>query len=204
MLAILLIPNVIKIYNSSVEREMKVQEGTVLSASNLLINDYCKKKIDARYECPDGYQEAINNKKYVCLDDLYYTQSIIETVNYKRTECEGMVAYDKNENPKYTEGKAYLYCGKDSNGNYAYMTDENVPLVREFQSIGKVAEFDTGENVNIRMKQLANPTVTNITKNYLDTNVVAILRSKEEPSSENKEAKNKVSAVGSPYDIYVV
>ena len=137
LLTLLLLPNVIRIYNASVERGMRVQEGTVLNASNLLVTDYCKKKIDNEYECPDGYKEAVNDKKYVCLDDLYFTKYVTETVKYKRSECDGMIVYDKNDNAKYTEGKAYLYCGKDGNGKYSYATDENVPIIKECETIGK-------------------------------------------------------------------
>lgn len=85
--------------------------------------------------------------------------------------------------------KAYLMAEK-SESNYFTMA-----------VIKKEAVFDIGANVNIKMKNLAGDNVTDRTGE--DTNITAIKKSDTEPSSENKEEKNIVSASTSKNPIYM-
>ena len=65
------------------------------------------------------------------------------------------------------------------------------------------AMFLTGSEVNVKMKQLANPGVEDITKSYFDSNITAILHSTTEPSDSNKQSANIVSTSDSKYPIYM-
>ena len=67
----------------------------------------------------------------------------------------------------------------------------------------KKAYFLTGPEVNIKMKQLSNPEISDMTLTYLDTNITAIKYSETEPNDSNKEEKNIVSLADSPYPIYM-
>ena len=64
----------------------------------------------------------------------------------------------------------------------------------------KVALLDTGSNVNIKLKKLAGQ--TNPTVNTVNTNIVEINRSDEEPSAANKTSSHVISASTSGYPIY--
>ena len=59
------------------------------------------------------------------------------------------------------------------------------------------ATFDTGENVNVKFKTLANPSATISSSIFSDTNVTAIRKSDTEPTSENKTSEHIVSIEGS-------
>ena len=74
----------------------------------------------------------------------------------------------------------------------------------------KEAYFLTGSQVNAKMKRLAGTNIgneeepsVNETVSAIDSNIVAILHSKNEPTSANKEAKNTVSTKESPLPIYM-
>ena len=67
----------------------------------------------------------------------------------------------------------------------------------------KEAVFLPGEELNIKIKQLANPEATDINLRYLDTNITAIRRSETAPIAANKEENNIVSTTDSPYPIYM-
>ena len=62
------------------------------------------------------------------------------------------------------------------------------------------AIFLSGEDFNAKVKTLAGH--TNPTYNTVDTNVLYIKKSKEEPSSENKQSQNIVSSQNSEVPIY--
>ena len=73
-------------------------------------------------------------------------------------------------------------------------------------SENKEAYFLTGSQVNAKMKRLASANISNEEEPSVittDSNIVAILHSKNEPTSTNKEAKNIVSTEKSPLPIYM-
>ena len=67
----------------------------------------------------------------------------------------------------------------------------------------KNAIFFTGPELNVKMKQLANPEVSDIDLLFLDTNITAIKRSEIEPSENNKNEENIVSTADSEYPIFM-
>ena len=70
VLTIIAVPAALKIYNESVIKNMHVQEAQVKDAANLFVEDYCKSTIDQTKICPKSYNNAVNGKKTVCLQDL--------------------------------------------------------------------------------------------------------------------------------------
>lgn len=129
ILTLIAVPNVIKLYNEAVLREMVVQESNVMNAANIYLEDYCNSKLDDRLVCPSSYEE-VNSKdeKYVCLSDLQEaSDSYIGNVKYKKDSCEGIIVYGKDkETGLYTEAKTYLYCGNSDTLEYNYITDETI------------------------------------------------------------------------------
>lgn len=65
----------------------------------------------------------------------------------------------------------------------------------------KHAIFDTGTNVNLKMKNLAGDNTSDVTTQ--DTKITAIMQSDTEPALENKTADNTVSTSTSSYPIYM-
>ena len=125
ILILAVVPNVIKIYNNSVQKTMEVQENNVKNASKLFVEDYCINPIDNTNICPSTYKNEVNEEKYVCLNDLQSgTDKYIGSVTYKKENCKGVIVYTKDESGSYNESKTYLYCGYDTeNNSYSYMTD---------------------------------------------------------------------------------
>ena len=69
----------------------------------------------------------------------------------------------------------------------------------------KEAIFLPGQEVNAKMKELAGDDTSTITEPYRFQNesIIAIKYSNQEPSESNKEEKNIVSTIDSPYPIYM-
>ena len=127
ILTIMVVPNVLNTYNEGVKKTMETQENNVADAADLLVSDYCTRKINSTYICPSGYDAEVNNQKYVCLSDLN-NLGYIKSVTYKGSDCDGMVIFTKDSKGKFTQSKAYLYCAKQSDGTYLYTTDNSVTL----------------------------------------------------------------------------
>ncbi len=70
---------------------------------------------------------------------------------------------------------------------------------------GKEATFLVGDEVNVKMKELAGDDTSGLENGYTfaDQNILAIKKSDIEPSSSNKEEKNIVSTPDSLYPIYM-
>ena len=130
VLIIIAVPAALKIYNESVIKNMHVQEVQVKDAANLFVEDYCKSTIDQTRICPKSYNNAVNGKKTVCLQDLQNSsEKYIRNVKYKDSDCKGYVTYYLDENTGvYGSEKTYLFCGKDKNDNYAYLTDKDYDI----------------------------------------------------------------------------
>ena len=65
------------------------------------------------------------------------------------------------------------------------------------------ATFESGSNVNLKMKMLAGNDVTQDNKNTVDSSIKKIMYSENEPDIVNKEEKNIVSVAESEYPIYM-
>lgn len=114
LLSIMIIPNIIDLFNKSNNDSMKIVENEVLDAANLYIEDYCKNPIDDTYRtlCNTDKKSIGSNKIYLCLNTLQ-TRKVIKEVYFKGSiSCKGIVVYDYEDN-KYKNGKTYLYCGND-------------------------------------------------------------------------------------------
>ena len=127
VLTLIAVPAALKIYNENVIKSMRVQEGQVKDAANLFVEDYCKSSIDQTKICPKSYSKGLDNKKVVCLQDLQNSSDkYIGTVKYKSSDCKGYVTYYlDSETGIYGNEKAYLFCGKDKDNNYEYLTDDD-------------------------------------------------------------------------------
>lgn len=90
-----------------------------------------------------------------------------------------------------------------------YYISSNTQVVQEMNHTLKAiwekkeTTFLSGEEFNIKIKQLANPTLGNITANTVDTNITGIVRSKTLPSNFSPTSSNIVSTSNSSYPIYI-
>ncbi len=129
ILVIIAVPNIIKVYNSGVLKEMLVQENNIKDAANLYLEDHCNSKLDEDSVCPSSYEYAnYNDEKFVCLSDLQAANdNYINDVKFKSDTCQGVIVYDRDrETGLYTDAKTYLYCGNGDTGEYNYVTDEDL------------------------------------------------------------------------------
>ena len=129
ILVIIAVPNIIKVYNSGVLKEMLVQENNIKDAANLYLEDHCNSKLDEDSVCPSSYEYAnYNDEKFVCLSDLQAANdNYINDVMFKSDTCQGVIVYDRDrETGLYTDAKTYLYCGDSDTGEYNYVTDESL------------------------------------------------------------------------------
>ncbi len=122
ILVIIVIPNVIDIFNESVDDTMQAQEGEAIDAAKLFVQDYCTHSIDDthRQECNSKFKKIDDKTKYVCISTLQ-EKEYFDTIFYKSVPCSGIVVLKANENDIYDTGNAYLYCGDA--GNYIYKTE---------------------------------------------------------------------------------
>ena len=130
ILTLMAVPAVIKIYNDSVIKTMRVQENEIKHAANLFVEDYCNDPLDHSLICPQSYSKPVNNKKVVCLSDLQNSKDkYISSVKYKDSDCKGYVTYYLDENTGiYGNEKTYLFCGLKEDGTYEYVTDNNYDI----------------------------------------------------------------------------
>jgi len=115
ILVLLIVPNVLKTYNESIIKSLEVEEGVIVDAANIFLEDYCISPIDDDHssQCPSTYK----NDRYLALEDL--KDYITKELKYKGQKCNGIVIYNEKK-----EGKTYLACG--SNEEDGYFTDINI------------------------------------------------------------------------------
>ena len=114
ILAILVLPDIVEYFNETSDDTMKIQENQVLDAANLMIEDYCIHPINDTYKskCPDIANTSGSNA-YVCTYSIYDNGYIENQIKFRNaSDCSGFVIYDFSNN-KYSNGKAYLYCGEN-------------------------------------------------------------------------------------------
>ena len=127
LLILIAVPAALKIYNENVIKSMYIQEAQVKDAANLFVEDYCNSSIDQTMICPKSYSTPVNDKKTVCLQDLQNSSDkYIGTIKYKGSDCKGYVTYYYDSKlGTYENPKTYLFCGKDKDNNYEYVTDDD-------------------------------------------------------------------------------
>ena len=124
ILAIFVVPNIIKLFNNSVDSAMETQEKQVFDGAVLYVTDYCKRPISGKV-CSSNYV----NDSFVCLSDIQ-ASGYIDSVLYRGSTCKGVIIF---ENGSYYKGNTYLYCG--SSTNYAYKTKgENSKVTNNMKS----------------------------------------------------------------------
>ena len=121
ILSIIVLPNVIDLFNNGVEDTMIAQENNALDAAKLYIQDYCTHPINSTYRshCNENFRTIDTNTKYMCVSMLK-EKKYFDEVLYRDEPCRGIIVLNINEKGVYDTGQTYLYCG--SSGNYDYET----------------------------------------------------------------------------------
>ncbi len=188
LLALIAVPNAIKIYNEGVLKEMVVQENNIKDAANLYLEDHCNSKVDDKLNCPTSYEETnYKDEKYVCLSDLQASNDsyVSKTVKFKKDTCQGVVIYDRD--PKtglYTDAKTYLYCGDSDTGEYNYVTDESL-------NPGRYARCNIKVNDDIYYIQLMEDQLNEIHSILQKEMELAVSAANETNDSAQREAIKK-------------
>ena len=112
-LILVVVPNVIEIYNKASIKAIQSEESTILDAARIFEQDYCLSPIDNTYICPDTYRTS----KYICLSDLKTSELITKDINFKGETCKGVILFKDDTNNR-TVDKTYLACGTESEGYY--------------------------------------------------------------------------------------
>ena len=120
LLALIMIPNFIDMFQESNKNSMKVQENQIVDATKLLLEDYCIHPLNTITECSNVSMQINNSstlKMYSRLDTLQGL-GYIDDVVFGSTKCKGFVTYTKEADSKlYKDYKPYIKCGN------AYETD---------------------------------------------------------------------------------
>ncbi len=148
ILAVMVLPGLVKNYEKSLIKTMKTQESQLKDAANLALQDYCnsprgatsKEKYKTRQKCiydktnrPDGIARLYkDNQYYICISTLkgleYYENELV----YEKKQCSAFVFVDKNtENNMFKARKTYVYCGDFENADYVTGIDSKTPAERE-------------------------------------------------------------------------
>lgn len=106
ILLMLIMPALTKVFNSSIENTMKIEEKEVKDAALLYLEDHCKSKINNN-SCPPT---IIRNQDYsysghITLEELK-NKKYIEEVMLRKEKCIGCVIYTNDK------AKSYLQCGE--------------------------------------------------------------------------------------------
>ena len=135
ILAIVVLPDIIDIFNSSQRSSLKVQENQLLDAGGLYVQDYCSNPMWGGNECANNYygdtyydeDGDIHQVVYVCsgylkslgyIDDIYFDKDNL---------CEGAAVFDYNiSDNSFSRLKGYLACGPYgkvyvTGGDYSYV-----------------------------------------------------------------------------------
>lgn len=131
VLILLVVPNVVKMFNSASKRLMVSEEGSFKSAAEIFVQDYC---IDPLYDdkgqknvCPVMYYT--NN--YLCLNTLQSSSSLskgyIEDIIFKKQACQGVAVFDKTAGKNsYKTVNVYLRCMDETKTSILYQTDSTL------------------------------------------------------------------------------
>lgn len=112
VVSLLIIPNIVKTFNDTTDKTMKVQEKEVSEAGLLYLEDFCKNPINGN-RCPSSFTRS-SDYKYsgtVSLSTLI-SNKYIEEVTLNEKECNGCVVFTDNK------AEAYLICGDANDPDY--------------------------------------------------------------------------------------
>ena len=121
VLVLVALPNVLGVFNKSIEEVMKIEETQAVDATTLYIRDNCGRTAqnkEKRVNCRATINQntLANNEVYFCLSTVQ-AEKYIDEIKYKgNTRCDGIIVYDYNaEEVLFKNGKTYLSC---ENGLY--------------------------------------------------------------------------------------
>ncbi len=207
ILVIIALPNIMNMFNSA-KKSTFVSEAKIIygAAEQEYVKDSfsssgkrvyakspekkCAKELDANIKDNLYYYIEIDSSgkvtKFYMYDDSY--QYSKEKYDLKKSDIDTNEVYDSSEAKEkiVITCDDVLYISNDSNNadnEYAFMID--------------------GENLNIRMKKIANPDLTDVVVNTEDQNIVAIKRSPTPPSEDNMQEINIVSTSASKKPVYM-
>ncbi len=188
LLALIAVPNIIKLYNKGVVSEMRVQENTIKDAANLFLEDHCNSKLDDDATCPSSYEVSnYNDEKYVCLSDLQASNDdyISKTIKFKKDTCQGVIIYDRDyKTGLYTTPNVYLYCGDSNTGEYNYVTDEGL-------NPGRYARCNIKVNDDIYYIQLMEEQLSEMHSILQRENELAVMSSNGTNTDSDRESIKK-------------
>jgi prepilin-type N-terminal cleavage/methylation domain-containing protein len=123
ILVIIVAPNVVKIFNTGVDKNMEEQEKFIESAAKIFARDYCESvSLSGDISCPYSYIKCKatgvtcgEHDQYLCLSDLQKAGLVDEKINHKGNDCTGFIEFNASGNTK-----VYLYCGE------TYKTNKDV------------------------------------------------------------------------------
>ena len=123
ILVIMVAPNVVKMFNTGVDKNMEEQEKYAASAAEMFARDYCESvSLSGDVSCPYSYMKCKatgvtcgEHDQYLCISDLQKAGLVDSDMNHKGNKCKGFVEFNSSG-----KAKAYLYCGS------TYKTDKNV------------------------------------------------------------------------------
>ena len=188
LLALIAVPNIIKLYNKGVVSEMRVQENTIKDAANLFLEDHCNSKLDDDATCPSSYEVSnYNDEKYVCLSDLQASNDdyISKTIKFKKDTCQGVIIYDRDyKTGLYTTPNVYLYCGDSNTGKYNYVTDEGL-------NPGRYARCNIKVNDDIYYIQLMEEQLSEMHSILQRENELAVMSSNGTNTDSDRESNKK-------------
>ena len=134
VLVLFAVPNILNVYNTSIDDTMRVQEQEMVDAANLFIQDSC------------GRNALNNDRKGICSaaisgNKAYFTTNVVvkygytETINHRGSGvCDGFIEYNYSpDTGRFSDGKTYIYCGdtyftgqNESNHKYSLQEIKNI------------------------------------------------------------------------------
>ena len=110
------VPNVLKVFNKSIEEIMTIEEKQASDAGTVYVRDNCGRTAISKQK-KDGCRSTVakntldNNEVYFCLNTIK-NGGYIDEIKYKgNTRCDGIVVYDYNDDEViFSNARTYLIC----------------------------------------------------------------------------------------------
>ena len=119
VLVLVALPNVLGVFNKSIEEIMKIEEAQAVDAGTVYVRDNCGRTAlnkDKRVACRALVEEnkLANDEVYFCLKTVQ-GNGYIDEIKYKgNTRCDGIIVYKYNDDEvTFSKGKTYLSCEND-------------------------------------------------------------------------------------------
>ncbi len=112
VITLMVVPNVISIFNKSKRSILDTQISNIKDASLLYVNDFCKYPLNGN-GCPVSYDTG----RFICLSEIQSPTSTtnstgyIGTISYSGNECKGVSVI--SEVSGITSSSVYLKCGSE-------------------------------------------------------------------------------------------